>query len=323
MTGLREGSRSSFVCRILSKYMRLGNVSGFVLLALLCLLLAVRWMSAAAWSNTQPSRASEALGAVLAAAGLLVPVLVHGGVRSREVARSEGRRAERWPVAVVMAGALLFAGLNAGVAAGDASPKGTDLLIALALTPVVVAVVLVVRGAAGDGLTGGDLLPGLLAPAGLLLILPQPAFGSAAATLILLGAPVSAGLGAAWLMPHRSGMFPVRSMGFALGGAAFFFGTLSLLPPHPQLSTAILPAVMLDAACFVLAVGSLAGLGAMRFSALFAAVPSLLLLEGLVLERVRPTWEQAGGLVLLLIATVLLLRASAETDQRRGVSLLN
>ena len=67
---------------------------------------------------------------------------------------------------------------------------------------------------------------------------------------------------------------------------------------------------------------ALQGTGVRRFAAQFAIVPLLLLLEGLLLNRVHPNWQQVGGLLLLLAASVLLLRSPPERGPEASPHLL-
>ena len=265
--------------------MRFRRVWEFWPLAVLCLLTSSRWMFVGAWPETESTVSSQAVAAVLAAVVCLA--------LSRFVGKSSTLSKTPWPWGAAAAGAMLFGGMNSGVLSGSASPRGNDLLIALSLVPAVVAVALVARGQGEAGLTGLDVAPGILAPAGLLLLYSQPAFRNVGEDLTMLLTPLCAGVGAAWLAPSEVEAFGTRRAAVVCAGTAVAFGVVGLLT-HAKL---VLPAVAFDLAVILTAMLSLARLGARRFSAQFVLVPLLLLFEGLAIVQVRPSWEQVGGLV--------------------------
>ncbi len=290
--------------------MRFRRVLEFWPLVMLCLLIASRWMSAGAWPQTESTAGSQAAAAALGAALCLA------------LSRSKGKSSllsktpRLWGAAA--AGAMLFAGMNSGVLVGSASPRGDDLLIALSLVPAVVAVALVARGQGEAGLKGLDVAPGILAPAGLLLLYSQPAFRNVGEDVTVLLTPLCAGLGAAWLATSDGEAFGMGRAAVACAGAAVAFGVAGLIT-HTRVA---LPAVAFDLAVVLTALLSLDRLGARRFSAQFVLVPLLLLFEGLAIVQVRPNWQQVGGLVMLMAAFVLLLR-SREPGNEENTGLFS
>ena len=113
--------------------MSLRRVSGYWPFGVLCAVLSTRWMLADAWPGTVSSVSSQAVAAAVAGLGCLAVVLV------RKEASAE-RRGEY--LRATVAGALLFAGLNAGLLVGSGGPRASDLMIALALIYVLAVEVL-------------------------------------------------------------------------------------------------------------------------------------------------------------------------------------
>lgn len=289
------------------KLPKLRGSSGYLLLAGLCLLLSTRWMFLDAWPQTQSRLSSQAFAAAI------LCVACVGFAYLRPKAR---RPPERWSGSAAVGGLLLFAGLNAGQIAGPMAPRDTDLLIGMALAPIVIAIVLSTEGA-GNGLSATDLVPGLLAAAGLLLILRQPSLGRPKADLVLLAAPFCAGTGAVWLACHHTRQVTAKRAAVAFGGAAILFAYFARKPPYSHPTVA---ATVLDLLAMALAMGAVATVGVQRFAAQFAVVPLLFLLEGLVLEHVRPSWVQLSGLLLLTLAAGWMLFVR-RTEARESISL--
>ena len=203
--------------------------------------------------------------------------------------------------------------------------------MALSLAPVVVALALAVRRRESGGVSGMELAPGLLALVGLLLILPVPSLNNPVVDAVLLAVPVLTGLGAVLVAAGLAELSErrdwARTAAAALAGAALGYLCLGVLARgHGEgvvsgWSRPTLAATALDFAVLLLTLLVLRSLGARRYAAVFAAVPLLLLLEGAGLERVLPSWQQGGGLVLLLASAVLLLRGSPETGTQNDMRL--
>jgi len=290
--------------------MRLRRLFELWPLAALCLLLGTRWMFADAWPSSGSTLSSQAAAALLGAA-------VCGAIALRQRTHTQSAR-EVWRA--VPAGVLLFGGLNVGLLFAGVMPKATDLMVSMSLTPIVMAVAMVAFTGSGGGLNGADLLPGLCAGAGLLIIVPVPSLDSYAGDAVLVLAPVAVGVGAILLAGQVERPLYSRTAAAALGGAAAMLSAFALGPLRvaPALS-----AIALDLLTLLLTLLSLKQCGLRRFSAQFAAVPLLLLLEGLVFVRIRPNWEQAGGLGLLMIAVALLLREPANSDVEKSAHLFS
>jgi drug/metabolite transporter (DMT)-like permease len=184
------------------------------------------------------------------------------------------------------------------------------LMLALALTPVVVGVA--VRE--NDAALAGRLWPGLAGVAGLLLVLSQPSLSSPATDALLMLAPLLTGCGAALL--EREIENADRSMlPAALFGAAAVLASAALLHHAAPTGALFGLASGLDGLEALLTLLALTRLGSMRWSAQFALVPLLVLLEGLALLRTRPAPRAVVGLLLLAVASFALLTPAAEEPQ--------
>ncbi len=200
----------------------------------------------------------------------------------------------------MLAGAMMLGGPAVGLLAGGMDAG--SLTIALALTPVVVAVAAAALGDGSDGMAG-RLWPGLAAVAGLLLVLTQPSVSNVRNDVLMLAAPVFSGMGAALFCSVRA-----RSVASALVGAAVVF----LLGWVLLRGAVSVVAVACDGLLALLGVLAVARLGATRWSAQFALVPLLIVLEGLVLVRPGLQIRWVIGLALLAVGSVYLLLPQDE-----------
>lgn len=273
-------------------------------LALLCVLRGSRWMMSDALPGSSSTLATEALGCGSAAA---LWVLV-SPARPKEARR--GGRLER----SVLGGALMIAGPLLGLFV-PGSISGASLVMALALTPVVLAVLNGVARHTGETLAG-RLWPGLAAIAGLLLVLEEPSLANLRADVLLALIPVLTGAGAALFC--SAGESRLRAPA-ALLGAAMLLGvgaTLSMWltksPAWPEMGGL---AAGSDAIEAVLTVLALERLSAARWSAQFAIVPLLVLLEGVVIDHSGVPPRVITGLVLLAAASAALLLPPTEESQ--------
>ena len=249
----------------------------------------------------------------------------------------------------LLAGALLFGGPASAVLIGAKELDAGGMVIALALTPVAVAIAAAAFGIASADGVAGRIWPGLAAVAGLLLVLPEPSLGAARGDVAMLLAPALTGAGAALFcatplantiqaggLPAPAAAFPRPAAAFprltapfprltapflrptaALAGGAALFGVAVAMRwlvagTWPVIA---LPAVACDGLVALLAVLALLRLPAARWSAQFVLVPLLVLIEGIVLARPGMTARWLFGLGLLALASVyLLLPAVDETE---------
>lgn len=218
----------------------------------------------------------------------------------------------------VLAGALLIAGPLIGlVRPGLVSDAG--LTMVLALTPVVLAVAEATRH--GGTPLAGRLWPGLAAIAGLLLLLTQPSLANPGADLLLALAPLLTGCGAALFCSagESSWRLPAALLG---GSVVLAIGAGVNYAMHTGgWSDMTGVASGLDAAEALLSLLALSRLSAARWSAQFALVPLIVVLQSIALLRGGLTARVVAGLFLLAAASAaLLVPPSAETRLDLGAS---
>jgi drug/metabolite transporter (DMT)-like permease len=266
----------------------------------LCLLRGSRWILSDALPGSATTFTSAALGCGSVA---VLYLLVFG--RSRRWRDSPGQIVQPG-----VAGAMLIAGPLAGLwRPGLVSAAG--LTMALALTPVVLVVVQAALQQRGEALAG-RLWPGLAAVAGLLLLLAQPSLSNPGRDLLLVLAPVLSGWGAALFCstPATAWRLPAALLGgcavLSLGASVNYAMHVGSWPDMPGLAAG------LDAAEALLSLLTLSRLSATRWSAQFAIVPLLVVLEGIVLMHSRVPQRMIVGLALLAAAGTALLVPPAE-----------
>ena len=265
---------------------------------LLMLAGASRWMLAAARPEAESSVASEAMGCAWAA--LVYAVLVIRPRMARPVTGSLLRAG--------LGGAMLLCGPGIGHLLHATRMESSGLMMALALTPVVVAI----AGRIDD--VAGRIWPGLAAVAGLMLVLVQPSLGDARSDVAMALAPLLTGCGAALFCSE--GNTTVWQAPAALAGAAIIFSASWAGAWHaggvvlPSLS-----AVVCDGVLALLSLLVLARLGAVRWSAQFALLPLLILLQGILILRPAITVRWVAGMLLIATASVYLLLPQAEENE--------
>lgn len=210
---------------------------------------------------------------------------------------------------------MLFGGPAVALLIHGRELDASSLTIALALTPVIIAIAAPALGTESSEGIAGRIWPGLAAVAGLLLVLVQPTLGDARSDLALILAPALTGIGAAlFCVDQHVSAFRISA---ALFGASALFcmafvETYIAAGSHPSLS---LLAVASDGALALLGAVTLDRLGATRWSSQFTWVPLLIVVEGLVLVRPQISAYWIAGIVLLAVASVyLLLPQGADPD---------
>jgi drug/metabolite transporter (DMT)-like permease len=268
---------------------------------LLMLAGASRWMLAGVRPEAESSVASEAAGCAWAA--LVFVVLLTRPFRGRPLIGSLLRSG--------LGGAMLLCGPAIGQVLHANRVESSGLMMALALTPVVVAI------AGRTDEVAGRIWPGLATVAGLMLVLVQPNLGDARSDVALILAPLLTGCGAALLDSERNATVwqaPAALAGaglvFAAGwaGTTWYFGGFIL----PSLS-----AVACDGVLALLSLLVLARLGAVRWSAQFALLPLLILLQGILILRPTITVRWVAGMLLIATASIYLLLPQAEETETR------
>jgi drug/metabolite transporter (DMT)-like permease len=269
---------------------------------LLLLAGASRWIVAGVHPEIDSTLASEAAGCAWAA--LLSLAFCVRRPKQATLPQVSSRAARlRW----LLAGAMLFGGPAVALLIRGRELDAGSLTIAVALTPVVIAIAASALGTESSTGIAGRIWPGLAAVAGLLLVLAQPTLGDARGDLALILAPVLTGIGAALFcvdQPAAPSRVPSALIGasalFALALVEIYFVTGS----GPSIS---LLAVACDGVLALLGIVTLVQLGATRWSSQFTWVPLLIVLEGIVLVRPHLTAHWIIGLILLVLAGVYLL----------------
>lgn len=277
--------------------------------ALLCVVKGSRWIFSEALPGSGSSSATEALGCASAAALCLWMSAGRGRIAAdrRQIVRA------------IIAGALLVAAPALWLFARSGI-SGAIVAMALALTPVVLAVIDAAAGHTGDALAG-RLWPGLAAIAGLLLLLAAPSLANPGADILLIAMPLLTGCGAALFSTanrttHRTPL--------ALFGASAAFALVACIKVTigQGMGWSGLPglATGLDALEAFLCVLALDRVSSTRWSAQFAVVPLVVLLEGVALMHSAVAPRMVVGLLLLAAASAaLLLPPSSEPILELGV----
>jgi drug/metabolite transporter (DMT)-like permease len=256
---------------------------------------ATRWVVASAHPEAEPTLTSETLGCAWAA-------LASFALTYRRGAPATSPK----PARTMLSGAMIFGGPAIALLLGGRVLDAGSLTIALALTPVVVAIAVAALCPGFSDDIAGRLWPGLAAVAGLLLVLAQPNLSDPRTDLALILAPVLTGFGAALFTIPPSDVEPSqRSIPLALSGATALFA-ITLLIAHPHLSVSLL-AVACDGVLALLAALALVRLGATLWSSQFTWLPLLIVLEGLILIRPPLTARWVVGLVLLAASSIYML----------------
>jgi drug/metabolite transporter (DMT)-like permease len=281
---------------------------------LLLLVGASRWAVSAARPAAESTLTSQTLGcawATLLAFAFLLPKPQPATPR----AKPSGAARLRW----FFAGAMIFGGPAIGLLLPGHDLDSSALTIALALTPIIIAIASSALGTESSEGIAGRIWPPLAAVAGLLLVLVQPNLGDLRTDLLLLLAPVLTGLGAVLFCTDHSGSVP-RTSSALLGATALSAIALatSRLVTGVHLSFSLL-AIACDGIVALLGIATLSRLGATRWSSQFTWIPLLIILEGIVLVRPRLTAHWFTGLILLIVAGIYLLlppgdEAAAETS---------
>jgi len=259
-----------------------------------------RWALSDSLPGSATTLASASLGCGSAAALYLLIFRPTGAAREQ---RGDLLRA-------TLGGAMLIAGPLLALLHPRAI-SAASITMALALTPVVIAVAEAATRHSGEALAG-RLWPGLAAIAGLLLLLAQPSLANPGMDLILALTPLFTGCGAVLFCSARHSIWrlPAALLGAsaALGlGAAVNLATRN--GGWPDMAGL---AAGFDALEAVLALVALSRLSATRWSAQFAMVPLLVLLEGVVLMPSNIPARMIVGLLLLAVAGAALLMPPSE-----------
>jgi drug/metabolite transporter (DMT)-like permease len=269
--------------------------------ALLCLLRGSRWILSDSLPGSATTLASASLGCGSAAA--LYILILRPSTREH---RSQLLRS-------ALGGALLITGPLISLLY-PRTISAASITISLALTPVVIAVCEAATLHTSQTLAG-RLWPGLATIAGLLLLLIQPSLSNPGVDLVLALTPLLTGCGAVIFCSTRHSIWrlPAALLGAC---AALGCGAAINLAAHtggwPDMAGL---AAGFDALEALLALIALGRLSATRWSAQFAIVPLIVLLEGVVLMAAHVPARMLVGLLLLAFAAVALLIPPSEESR--------
>ena len=269
--------------------------------ALLCALHGSRWMLSGALPGSATTLASASLGCGSAAALYLLILRPTTREPSGQLLRS------------ALGGAMLLTGPLIALFYPRAI-AATSLTISLALTPVVIAVCAAATRHSSETLAG-RLWPGLAAIAGLLLLLIEPSLSNPGVDLVLALTPLLTGCGAVLFSSARASIWrlPAALLGacavLGLGAAINFATHVGGWPDMAGIAAGF------DALEALLALIALGRLSATRWSAQFAIVPLIVLVEGVVMVPASVPARTIVGLLLLAFAAVALLIPPSEESR--------
>jgi len=277
-------------------------------MVLLLLMGASRWVLAGARPEAESTVGSQAAGcawAALACAAL--------SLRPRTAAKVGVRGIWVGVLLAGLGGGLMLCGPAAWELLRVSGMEPSALMMALALTPVVVAL------AGRMEPVAGRIWPGLAAVAGLMLVLAQPSLADLRSDVALFLAPVLTGCGAVMLCSRSTQTGCAQTAwraASALAGGALVFALCWSMAWRAGVET--LPSLSATACDGVLALLSLlvlVRLGALRWSAQFALLPLLVLLQGIWILRPPLTLRWVVGLLLIAAASIYLLLPHAEEPE--------
>lgn len=277
---------------------------------LLLLVGASRWAVTAVRPEADPTLASETIGCAWATLLALAVLAIQQNLAGPAPAKPAPSRAARlrW----LLAGAMFSSGPVITLFLRGRELDSGALTIALALTPVIIAIASSAFGTESAEGIAGRIWPSLAAVAGLLLVLVQPTLGDLRTDLALALAPTLTGIGAVLFCvdsPRAPSRIPTTLLGASTAFALALAASCLIAHTRPSLSLA---AVACDGVLALLSILALNQLGATRWSSQFTWVPLLVILEGIVLVRPHLTSHWFIGLILLIIAGVYLLVPQAD-----------
>lgn len=324
--------------------------SAFVLLVLAG---AARWLLEAKVPAARSTEASECVGCVVAAGVLCAVALSRGcrpeplrgsGVRRkpgvvaaswgktlptdeaprhiyREEARSRRLSSGRRKLRPLLAGSMFLGGPAMALLVPPRGGAASDFVLALSLTPVVVCVAAPALGATGSTGMGERVWQGLAASAGLLMLLAPPSLHPLRPEMTYGLGPLLAGVGAVFFCAEESATADATALALSGGGAVFAVALAVAVLRGGALPRISWIACAADGLLALLEVGALAQLGPLRWSAQYAVVPLLIVVQGMVMLHSPLTVRTVAGLGLLMASSAFLLRGSADGEGPRALTI--
>jgi hypothetical protein len=274
--------------------------------ALLCLAASSEGWITDTWPQAGSTLASETVACALAAAlsfglAFLKPM---GPIRLSTSSAA-------WGGALILTGPAI--GLFLMSSLGPA-----NRVLALALTPVVVAVAEAAVGTQEHGLSARSLWPGLAAVSGLLLVLPEPSLASPLNDAALLLAPLLTGIGCTLFRRHHTleDMDATESATTTFAGACLLFGlgTAAQSALQHTLPVPSFAAVAIDLILTLLSIFALQRLTATQYAARYVLVPLAILALSLLQVHETITARSLTCALLLAGAAISLLMQSDRQE---------
>jgi hypothetical protein len=273
--------------------------------ALLCLAAASEGWITDTWPQAGSTLASETVACALAAA------LSFGRPLLKPKARPQlSTSSAAWGGTLILVGPAI--GLFLMSSLGPA-----NRVLALALTPVVVAVAEAALGTQKHGLSARSLWPGLAAVSGLLLVLPEPSLASPLNDAALLLAPLLTGIGCSLFRHHTLEAMDARESAtatFAGGCLLFGLGTAVQSTLQHTLPAPSFAAVAIDLILTLLSIFALQRLTATQYAARYVLVPLAILVLSLLQVHETITARSLACAALLAGAALSLLRQNGKQE---------
>ncbi|AEU37361.1 hypothetical protein [Granulicella mallensis] len=274
--------------------------------ALLCLAASSEGWITDTWPQAGSTLASETAACALAAALSFGLAFLKPKARPTRLSTSS----TAWGGALILVGPAI--GLFLMSSLGPA-----NRVLALALTPVVVAVAEAALGTQEQGLSARSLWPGLAAVSGLLLVLPEPSLASPLNDAALLLAPLLTGIGCTLFRRHTLDAMDATTT-FAGGCLLFGLGTVVQSALQHTLPVPDFAAVAIDLVLTLLSILALQRLTATQYVSRYVLVPLVILLLSLLQVHETITARSVTCAVLLAGAAISLLR---QSDRRKDEPL--
>jgi hypothetical protein len=275
--------------------------------ALLCLAASSEGWITDTWPQAGSTLASETVACALAAALSFGLAFLKPKARPTRLSTSS----TAWGGALILVGPAI--GLFLMSSLGPA-----NRVMALALTPVVVAVAESALGTQEQGLSERSLWPGLAAVSGLLLVLPEPSLASPLNDAALLLAPLLTGIGCTLFRRHSLEAMDARgnaTAAFVSAGILFGLGTAFQSTLQHTLPVPSFAAVAIDLIFTLLSILALQRLTATQYAARYVLVPLAILLLSLFQVHETITARSVTCAVLLAGAAISLLRQSGKQEK--------
>lgn len=279
--------------------------------ALLCLSAASEGWITDTWPQAGSTLASETVACALATALSFGLAFLKPVTRSTRLSTSSAT----WAGVLVLAGPTIGLFLMSDVGPGNR-------VLALALTPVVVAVAENALTTQEHGLSAKVLWAGLAAVSGLLLVLPEPSLASPLNDATLFLTPLLTGIGCSLFRHHTlEATDAAGSTTATFAGGCLLFGLGTAVQSMLQHTLPIMSfgAVAIDLVLTLLSILALQRLTATQYTSRYVLVPLAILSISLLQVHETITTRSVTCAVLLSGATIALLRQN-DTQENENLN---